>query len=199
MALTAADARRWLQGFEAAGRADREAKRAQGPRPEWSIALALSLIDAARAAARVACDYAGVEIRVPRAEDLLIYKLVALRARDVDDAEGLLLLHGTTMNLGRVRETVTLSRRERIIFRTLTAIHLYDVGADGRVLLAQEHRRWALWDRPAGSLEDRDLSSMDNSALVTGRLGPRLHVRAAAVGSLCCREPEVVQRFRPDL
>ena len=56
--------------------------------------------------ASVACDYAGVEIRVPRAEDLLIYKLVALRARDVDDAEGLLLLHGTTMNLGRVRETV---------------------------------------------------------------------------------------------
>jgi hypothetical protein len=52
MALTAADARRWLQGFEAAERADREAKRAQGPRPEWSIALALSLIDAARAAAR---------------------------------------------------------------------------------------------------------------------------------------------------
>jgi hypothetical protein len=49
MAVTAADARRWLQGFEAAGRADNEARRAQGPRPEWSIALALSLIDAARA------------------------------------------------------------------------------------------------------------------------------------------------------
>lgn len=56
--------------------------------------------------ASVACDYAGVDIRVPRAEDLLIYKVMALRARDVDDAEGLLLLHGTTMDLGRVRETV---------------------------------------------------------------------------------------------
>ena len=56
--------------------------------------------------ASVACDYAGVDIRVPRAEDLLIYKLVALRPRDVEDAEGLLLLHGTTMDLGRVRETV---------------------------------------------------------------------------------------------
>ena len=51
MHLRAADARRWLQGFEAAGRADREAKRAQGPRPEWSISLALSQIDAARTAA----------------------------------------------------------------------------------------------------------------------------------------------------
>ena len=51
MALTTADARRWLQGFEAAERVDREAMRARGPRPEWSIALALSLIDAARAAA----------------------------------------------------------------------------------------------------------------------------------------------------
>ena len=51
MALTAADARRWLQGFEAAERADREEKRVRGPRPEWSIALALSLLDSARAAA----------------------------------------------------------------------------------------------------------------------------------------------------
>ena len=51
MALTAADARRWLKGFEAAEQADREEKRSQGPRPEWSIALALSLIDAALAAA----------------------------------------------------------------------------------------------------------------------------------------------------
>jgi hypothetical protein len=56
--------------------------------------------------ASVACDCAGVEIRVPRAEDLLIYKIIALRARDIEDAEGLLLLHGATMNLHRVRETV---------------------------------------------------------------------------------------------
>jgi hypothetical protein len=51
MGVTAADARRWLQGFEDAGRADREAKRAQGPRLEWSVSLALSQIDAARTAA----------------------------------------------------------------------------------------------------------------------------------------------------
>lgn len=51
MSVTAADARRWLQGFEAADHADREARRAQGPRPEWAIRLALSLIDTARLAA----------------------------------------------------------------------------------------------------------------------------------------------------
>src|SRR5450830_684626 len=58
---------------------------------------------------------------------------------------------------------VTLSGRERVVFRSLTAIHLYDVGADGRVLLAQEQRRRELWGRAAGALEDRDLSWMDNT------------------------------------
>ena len=53
------------------------------------------------------CDYAGVPIRIPRPEDLLIYKLIASRPRDVEDAEGLLVLHGATMNLGRVREVVS--------------------------------------------------------------------------------------------
>ena len=52
------------------------------------------------------CDYAGVPIRIPRPEDLLIYKLIASRPRDVEDAEGLLVLHGATMDLGRVREVV---------------------------------------------------------------------------------------------
>ena len=39
-------------------------------------------------------DYAGVPIRVARPDDLVIYKLVAARPRDLDDAERLLLLHG---------------------------------------------------------------------------------------------------------
>jgi hypothetical protein len=49
--LTRVDAQRWLDGFEQAARADGEMKRRQGPRPEWSITLALSLIQAARTAA----------------------------------------------------------------------------------------------------------------------------------------------------
>lgn len=52
------------------------------------------------------CDFAGVPLRIPRAEDLLIYKLVAARPRDLDDAEKLLLLHGRAMDLARVRRIV---------------------------------------------------------------------------------------------
>ena len=55
---------------------------------------------------REACDYAGVTIRVARPEDLVIYKLVASRPRDLDDAEALLALHGSAMNLSRVRRVV---------------------------------------------------------------------------------------------
>lgn len=60
--------------------------------------------DALRASRSI--DFAGVRIRIPRPEDLLIYKLIASRARDLDDAEGLLLLHGATMDLPRIRTTV---------------------------------------------------------------------------------------------
>lgn len=52
------------------------------------------------------CDYAGVHIRIPRPEDLLIYKLIASRPRDLEDAQGLLVLHGNAMDLGRVRTVV---------------------------------------------------------------------------------------------
>ena len=51
MPLTRLDAELWLDGFDQAAHADREARRRLGPRPEWSIALALSLIRAARSAA----------------------------------------------------------------------------------------------------------------------------------------------------
>jgi hypothetical protein len=53
-----------------------------------------------------ACDYAGVHIRIPRPEDLLIYKLIASRPRDIEDAEGLLVLHGNGMDLERVQTVV---------------------------------------------------------------------------------------------
>jgi hypothetical protein len=54
-----------------------------------------------------AATYGSVAIRIPRPEDLLIYKLVASRPRDVDDAEQLLLVHRETMNLDRVRSVLT--------------------------------------------------------------------------------------------
>ena len=73
---------------------------------------------------------------------------------------------GGRTSLAKDLYAVTLSGRERIVLRTLTAIHLYDIAADGRVLLAQEQRRRELWGRAGGALEDRDFSWMDTTALV---------------------------------
>ena len=53
-----------------------------------------------------AIDYAGVPIRIPRPDDLVIYKLVAARPRDLDDVERLLLLHGPSLDLRRIVATV---------------------------------------------------------------------------------------------
>ncbi|HSF16206.1 MAG TPA: hypothetical protein VLK65_11705 [Vicinamibacteria bacterium] len=44
------DALRWLRRFEAADEVERAATIRDGPRPEWSIAISLSLIESARAA-----------------------------------------------------------------------------------------------------------------------------------------------------
>ena len=60
-----ADARRWIAGFEAAAAEDREALRLRGADPAWSIAVALSMIDAAERAGRG--GPADIELR--QAED----------------------------------------------------------------------------------------------------------------------------------
>jgi hypothetical protein len=51
-------------------------------------------------------DCAGVVLPVARPDDLVIYKLVAFRPRDLDDAERLLLLHGSRLDVDRIVETV---------------------------------------------------------------------------------------------
>lgn len=51
-------------------------------------------------------DYAGVRIRLPRPEDLIIYKLVAARPRDLEDVERLLLLYGGSLDVPRIRRIV---------------------------------------------------------------------------------------------
>jgi hypothetical protein len=58
-------------------------------------------------AASQTVDFGGVAILVPRPEDLLLYKLVANRPRDIEDAQTLLLLHGKRMDLTRVTEIVS--------------------------------------------------------------------------------------------
>jgi hypothetical protein len=51
-------------------------------------------------------DYADVRIPVARAEDLIVYKIIAFRPRDIDDAEKLLNLHGRVIQIVRVRRLV---------------------------------------------------------------------------------------------
>ena len=51
-------------------------------------------------------DYGHVRIPVARAEDLVVYKIVASRPRDLDDAEKLLNLHGKKIEIERVRRLV---------------------------------------------------------------------------------------------
>lgn len=51
-------------------------------------------------------DFAGVMIPAARAEDLVVYKLVAWRDRDRADVERLLVLHGGRIDLSRVRRIV---------------------------------------------------------------------------------------------
>jgi len=41
---------RWLESYEAAAEMDQAAERERGARPEWSIEISLSLIEAARTA-----------------------------------------------------------------------------------------------------------------------------------------------------
>lgn len=49
---------------------------------------------------------AGTTVRVARAEDLLVYKAIAWRPQDQQDIERLLVLHGHTVDLARVRTLV---------------------------------------------------------------------------------------------
>jgi hypothetical protein len=48
-------------------------------------------------------DFAGVEVPIPRPEDLLLYKLIAFRPGDLEDAERLFLLHRADINRARIR------------------------------------------------------------------------------------------------
>jgi hypothetical protein len=45
-------------------------------------------------------------VRIPRAEDLVIHKMVAARPRDVDDVERVLARHGSTADLERIEAVV---------------------------------------------------------------------------------------------
>ncbi len=80
--------------------------RHEDSRVDLDLSLAWLTFEEEAIAAAESVDYAGVNVRVVRAEDLIIYKLIAHRPRDLDDAERLLLLHRSRIDLGRVRDVL---------------------------------------------------------------------------------------------
>jgi hypothetical protein len=56
---------------------------------------------------REARDFAGVPIEVAHPEDLVIYKVIAARPKDVEDAEALMTIHAGRIDLNRVRRVVS--------------------------------------------------------------------------------------------
>lgn len=54
--MTPEKVRAWVQGFEAVAQLDRERLSRMEPQPEWSISVALSMIEAARASGRPLFD-----------------------------------------------------------------------------------------------------------------------------------------------
>lgn len=51
-------------------------------------------------------DFAGVRIRIPAPEDQLVYKLVASRPKDLEDARTLAQLHARRIDFSRVRRVL---------------------------------------------------------------------------------------------
>lgn len=76
--LTKEEARRWIERFEAAEEADREAMRREGPRPKWSVEMALSLIEAARSAG---LDFSAAQAGRKAEDEAVRRTWDALRAR----------------------------------------------------------------------------------------------------------------------
>lgn len=66
-----------------------------------SLAFLPFELDALRSS--LAVDWVGLRIPVARPQDLVVYKLVAARPRDLDDVEKLLLLHREQIDVARVR------------------------------------------------------------------------------------------------
>lgn len=70
---------------------------------EVDVSLAWLPFEEQALAASHSQQFGDVRVRVPRPDDLLVFKLVAARPRDLDDAEKLLLLHGAQVDLRHMR------------------------------------------------------------------------------------------------
>jgi WD40 repeat protein len=65
----------------------------------------------------------------------------------------------------RALRGVSLAGRQRLILQTPASLTLWDIGVDGRVLLARDEERTALVGVPPGQTGERDLSWFDTSGL----------------------------------
>ncbi len=70
------------------------------------VSLALLPFETEALRASRAIEYAGVTVPVAAVDDLIVYKLVASRPKDIDDAARLLALHGPSLDVARIRRTV---------------------------------------------------------------------------------------------
>ncbi|HEY5594290.1 MAG TPA: DUF6036 family nucleotidyltransferase [Nitrospiria bacterium] len=70
------------------------------------ITIAMLPFEEEAIAHRQPADFAGVRIFIPKAEDLVIYKIVASRPDDLRDVEELLLRHFDKIDFRRVRSVV---------------------------------------------------------------------------------------------
>jgi predicted nucleotidyltransferase len=70
---------------------------------ELDVSLAWLSFEHEALAAPVTIDFAGIKAPAARPEDLVIYKLFAARPQDLKDAEALLLMHRSAIDLARVR------------------------------------------------------------------------------------------------
>lgn len=70
------------------------------------ITLASLPFEAEAIRSSIEISYMGTAIRIPAPDDLLIYKLVAARPRDLEDAENLLLLYGLRLDFTRIRDVI---------------------------------------------------------------------------------------------
>jgi WD40 repeat protein len=67
--------------------------------------------------------------------------------------------------VNRTLRAVSLDRKSRVVLETPGSLTLWDVAADGRVLLTRDEERRAVVGVPPGETTERELSWFDNSAL----------------------------------
>ena len=67
--------------------------------------------------------------------------------------------------MNRALRAVTLDKKQRLVYEAPGSLTLWDIAADGRVLLTRDEERRAVVCQPPGETSERDLSWFDNSGV----------------------------------